>query len=39
LPNPVTEKDLFTERGELTDGDAAIGMLRQRRAERLKPQG
>ena len=27
------------ERGELMDGDAAIAMLRQRRAERLKPQG
>ena len=27
------------ERGELIDGDAAIAMLRQRRAERLKPQG
>jgi Arc/MetJ-type ribon-helix-helix transcriptional regulator len=27
------------ERGELTDGDAAVEMLRQRRAERLKPQG
>ena len=27
------------ERGELIDGDAAIEMLRQRRAERLKPQG
>ena len=26
------------ERGELIDGDAAIEMLRQRRAERLKPQ-
>jgi Arc/MetJ-type ribon-helix-helix transcriptional regulator len=26
------------ERGELTDGDAAVEMLRQRRAERLKPQ-
>ncbi len=26
------------ERGELIDGDAAIKMLRQRRAERLKPQ-
>ena len=25
------------ERGELIDGDAAIEMLRQRRAERLKP--
>ena len=24
------------ERGELTDGDAAVAMLRQRRAERLK---
>jgi hypothetical protein len=27
------------ERGELTDGDAALAALRQRRAERLKPQG
>ncbi len=27
------------ERGELIDGDAAIEMLRRRRAERLKPQG
>jgi Arc/MetJ-type ribon-helix-helix transcriptional regulator len=27
------------ERGELMDGDAAVEMLRQRRAERLKPQG
>lgn len=27
------------ERGELIDGDAAIEMLRQRRAELLKPQG
>jgi Arc/MetJ-type ribon-helix-helix transcriptional regulator len=27
------------ERGELTDGDAAIEMLRRRRAERLKPPG
>jgi hypothetical protein len=27
------------ERGELMDGDAAIEMLRQRRADRLKPQG
>jgi len=27
------------ERGELIDGDAAIAMLRQRRAERLKLQG
>jgi antitoxin ParD1/3/4 len=26
------------ERGELIDGDAAVEMLRQRRAERLKPQ-
>ena len=26
------------ERGELTDGDAALAALRQRRAERLKPQ-
>ena len=26
-------------RGELIDGDAAVEMLRQRRAERLKPQG
>lgn len=25
------------ERGELIDGDAAVEMLRQRRAERLKP--
>jgi Arc/MetJ-type ribon-helix-helix transcriptional regulator len=27
------------ERGELNDGDAALASLRQRRAERLKPQG
>ena len=27
------------ERGELIDGDAAIAMLRKRRAERLKLQG
>ena len=27
------------ERGELIDGDVAVQMLRQRRAERLKPQG
>ena len=27
------------ERGELIDGDTALQMLRQRRAERLKPQG
>jgi Arc/MetJ-type ribon-helix-helix transcriptional regulator len=27
------------ERGELTDGDAAVEMLQQRRALRLKPQG
>src|SRR5271165_462015 len=27
------------ERGELVDGDAAVEILRQRRAERLKPQG
>jgi predicted transcriptional regulator len=27
------------ERGELIDGDAAVTILRQRRAERLKPQG
>jgi hypothetical protein len=27
------------ERGELIDGDAAVEMLRQRRAERMKPQG
>jgi predicted transcriptional regulator len=26
------------ERGELIDGDAALQMLRERRAERLKPQ-
>lgn len=26
------------ERGDLIDGDAAVEMLRQRRAERLKPQ-
>ena len=26
------------ERGELIDGDAAVEMLRRRRAERLKPQ-
>lgn len=30
---------LQAERGELIDGDAAVEMLRQRRAERLKPQG
>jgi antitoxin ParD1/3/4 len=27
------------ERGEFIDGDAAVEMLRQRRAERLKPRG
>jgi Arc/MetJ-type ribon-helix-helix transcriptional regulator len=27
------------ERGESIDGDAAIAMLRKRRAERLKPRG
>jgi hypothetical protein len=27
------------ERGELIDGDAAIEILRQKRAERLRPQG
>jgi Arc/MetJ-type ribon-helix-helix transcriptional regulator len=27
------------ERGELIDGDAVVEMLRQRRADRLKPQG
>jgi predicted transcriptional regulator len=27
------------ERSELIDGDAAIEMLQQRRAERLKPRG
>ena len=27
------------ERGELIDGDAVLEILRQRRAERLKPQG
>ena len=27
------------ERGELIDGDAAVEMLRQRRAGQLKPQG
>ena len=27
------------QRGELIDGDAAVEILRQRRAERLKPQG
>lgn len=27
------------ERGELTDGDAVVEMLRQRRTERLKPRG
>jgi Arc/MetJ-type ribon-helix-helix transcriptional regulator len=27
------------ERGELTDGDTAVGVLRQRRADRLKAQG
>ena len=27
------------QRGELIDGDAAIEMLRKRRAERVKPQG
>jgi predicted transcriptional regulator len=27
------------ERGELVDGDSASEMLRQRRAERLKPRG
>jgi Arc/MetJ-type ribon-helix-helix transcriptional regulator len=27
------------ERGELIDGDAVVEILRQRRAERMKPQG
>jgi len=27
------------ERGDLIDGDAVVEILRQRRAERLKPQG
>jgi Arc/MetJ-type ribon-helix-helix transcriptional regulator len=27
------------ERGELLDGDAAVEILRQRRAKRMKPQG
>jgi predicted transcriptional regulator len=27
------------ERGELVDGDAAVEILRQRRAERFKPRG
>jgi Arc/MetJ-type ribon-helix-helix transcriptional regulator len=27
------------ERGELIDGDAAVEMLRQRRADKLNPQG
>jgi hypothetical protein len=27
------------ERGELIEGDVAVAVLRQRRAERLKPQG
>jgi len=30
---------LESERGELMDGDAAVEMLRKRRAERLNPQG
>ncbi|MGH9430774.1 MAG: hypothetical protein ACRD3T_04470 [Terriglobia bacterium] len=30
---------LQAERGELIDGDAAVEMLRKRRAERLKPPG
>ena len=28
-----------TERGELMDGDAAVELLRRRRAERLNPKG
>jgi Arc/MetJ-type ribon-helix-helix transcriptional regulator len=28
-----------SERGELTDADAAVEILRKRRAERMKPQG
>ena len=30
---------LQAERGELIDGDAAVELLRKRRAERLKPPG
>jgi hypothetical protein len=34
------EKGLYqAERGQLIEGDAAVEALRQRRAERLKPQG
>jgi hypothetical protein len=34
---PVEVGFAQAERGELIDGDAAVEMLRQRRAERLKP--
>jgi antitoxin ParD1/3/4 len=35
----IAEGFTQAERGELIDGDAAIAMLRQRRAERLKSEG
>jgi Arc/MetJ-type ribon-helix-helix transcriptional regulator len=35
----IAEGVAQAERGELIDGDAAIAMLRQRRAERLKSEG
>jgi Arc/MetJ-type ribon-helix-helix transcriptional regulator len=35
----IAEGVAQAERGELIDGDAAIAMLRQRRAERLKSDG
>ena len=34
----IAEGFAQSERGELTDGDAAVEILRQRRAQRLKPQ-
>ena len=34
----IAEGFAQAERGELTDGDAAVEILRQRRAQRLKPQ-
>jgi Arc/MetJ-type ribon-helix-helix transcriptional regulator len=35
----IAEGFAQAERGELMDGDTAVEMLRQRRAERLKTQG
>jgi antitoxin ParD1/3/4 len=36
---PIETGFAQAERGELIDGDAAIEILRQKRAERLRPQG